>query len=140
MRRQNSGADQTLTICDGVEIFWSANGSSHRSDARVSPQCDFPMSKFFPFESNPTSVSLVGTDRVRLVGGDRECVLLRVVWKRGPLSGVNTYCVDPKSAVMLRDAAEGAEETTGMRIVRTTTFADFESNPALPPDTFRFPR
>jgi hypothetical protein len=47
-------------------------------------------------------------------------------------------CIDPISALILRDVAESEDEKTGIRIVRTTAFISYESNPTFPPDTFRF--
>jgi hypothetical protein len=140
MSRKNSGADRTIMICNGTETFYSGDGITiSRGDVRVTPQCDYPLSHFYPFENNPMAISIIGRDRVRLASGVRECVLLRVDWKRETLNGVNIYCVDPVSAVILRDAAEGTDARSGARLVKTTTFTEFEIDPVLPADTFEFP-
>ena len=137
MSRQNSGSDRTVFICDGVETFYSVDGHSYdRGEARVTPQCDLPLSKFYELDDNPVSISFVGRDKVRLADGDRPCVVIRATWKQGTLTTARTMCIDPAQPLILRDVVEREDEKTGMRAVNTITFTEFESNPAFPPDTF----
>ena len=139
MSRKNSGADQTILVCDGAETFYSGDGHSYyRGEARVTPQCDFPLSKFYELDNNPATTSVVGRDHVQLAEGDRECVLVRATWKHATVNTVRTMCIDPFSALILRDVAESEAEKTGIRMVHTTAFTSYESNPTFPPDTFRF--
>jgi hypothetical protein len=73
MSRRNTGADQTILVCDGAEAFYSSDGHSYyRSDAKVNPDCSFPLSMFYKLENNPATASLVGRDHVRLADGDRD--------------------------------------------------------------------
>jgi outer membrane lipoprotein-sorting protein len=139
MSRQNSGGDQTTMVCDGTETFYSGDGHSYyRGEANVTPQCNLPLSKFCQLENNPATASVVGRDHVRLVDGDRECVLVRTASKHGTVNAVRTMCIEPNSALILRDVAESEDEKTGIRTVKTTTFTSFEVNPSFQPDTFRF--
>jgi len=139
MSRQNSGADQTILVCDGAEAFYSGDGHSYyRSEAKVNADCTFPLSRFYKLENNPATASVVGRDHVRLADGDRDCVLVRAVWKRAMGSAVRTMCIDPSSALILRDVAESEDEKTRIRIVNTTAFTSYESNPTFSPDAFRF--
>jgi outer membrane lipoprotein-sorting protein len=136
MIRQDSGDDQTIFVCDGVETFYSGDGHSYYHQGKVNPQCDLPLSKFYELDTIPTSASLsvVGRDHV----GDKDCVVVRITWKQDKWTVVRTLCIDPDPArpLILRDVAES--EQTGLRAVKTTTYSDFESNPTFPPDTFRF--
>ena len=139
MIRKNTGADQTIMVCDGAEAFYSGDGHSYyRAEAKATPQCDFPLSKFYELDNNPTSAAVLGRDHVQLSGGDRECVVVRATWKHATLNTVRTLCIDPFSSLILRDVAEHENEKTGIRIVRTTAFAMYAINPTFPPDTFRF--
>jgi outer membrane lipoprotein-sorting protein len=138
MSRQNSGDDRTVLVCDGVEVFYSVDGRGYsRGEAKVNPLCEFPLSRFYNLEKNPIAVTIVGRDHVRLADGDRQCVLLRAAWKKATVNSVRTFCVDPAS-VILRDVDEIEDEKTGSRMVRTTTFITYESNPRFDPDTFKF--
>jgi hypothetical protein len=47
-------------------------------------------------------------------------------------------CIGSASALILRDVAESNAEHTAIRIVKTTTFISYESNPTFQPDTFKF--
>jgi len=139
MSRKNSGADQTILVCDGAETFYLGDGHSYyRGEARVTPQCDFPLSKFYELDNNPATTSVVGRDHVQLAEGDRECVLVRATWKHATVNTVRTMCIDPLSALILRDVAKSDDEKTGIRMVHTIAFTSYESNPTFPPDTFRF--
>ena len=139
MSRKNSGADQTILVCDGAETFYSGDGHSYyRGEARVTSQCDFPLSKFYELDNNPATTSVVGRDHVHLAEGDRECVLVRATWKHATVNTVRTMCIDPFSALILRDVAESEDEKTAIRMVHTTAFTSYESNPTFPPYTFRF--
>ena len=140
MSRQNSGDDRTVMVCDGIEVFYSVDGHGYsRGEAKVNPLCEFPLSKFYNLEKNPISVTIVGRDHVRLADGDRQCILVRAAWKRDTVNSVRTLCVDPAAAVILRDVAEIEDEKTGSRMVKTTTFISYESNPRFQSDTFKFP-
>ncbi len=139
MSRQNSGDDGTVMACDGIAAYYSGDGHSYsKHEARVTPQCDLPLSKFYGLENNPTTLSFVGRDHVRLVDGDRNCVVVRAAWKRGTEDDVRTMCIDPDRLLILRDVVVSQIEGAGIRSVKTTTLRDFESNPVFPPDTFRF--
>ena len=139
MSRRNSGADQTILVCDGAKTFYSGDGHSYyRGDAKVTPQCDFPLSKFYDLDNNPATTSVVGRDHVQLSEGDRECVVVRATWKHATVNTVRTMCIDPFSALILRDIAETEDEKTGIRMVHTTAFTSYESNPTFPPDSFSF--
>ena len=141
MSRQNSGSDRTVLVCDGVETFYSAEGHSyHKGDARVTPQCDLPLNKFFGLDKIPASASfsVMGRDQVQFAEGERRCVLLRAAWKQGTVIAARTMCIDPARPLILRDVSEGEDERTGIKSVKTTTFSDFESSPSFPPGTFRF--
>jgi len=62
-------------------------------------------------------------------------VLVRATWKHGTANTVCTMCIDPAAALILRDVAESNDENTVTRMVKTTTFISYESNPTFPPDT-----
>ena len=124
---------------DGTEAFYSGDGHSYyRSEASVNPDCNFPLSKFYRLENDPASAVVVGRDHVQLTDGERECVLVRAVWRHATANVVHNMCIDPASALILRDVAESEDEKTGMRMVNTTVFTSFESNPKFLPDTFKF--
>jgi hypothetical protein len=110
-----------------------------RGDAKVNYLCDFPLSKFYNLEKDPLTVAISGRDHVRLADGDRQCVLVRAAWKHGSINAIRTLCIDPAAAVILRDVAEIEDEKTGSRMVKTTTFVSYESNPRFQSDTFKFP-
>ena len=96
MSRQNSGGDRTIMVCDGVQTFYSGDGHSYyKGEARVTPQCDLPLSKFFELKDNPASILVVGRDHVLLADGDRHCVVVRATWKQGTVNTVRTMCIDP---------------------------------------------
>jgi len=139
MSRQNSGSDRTIMICDGAETFYSGDGHNYyKGEAKVTPQCDLPLNKFYDLYSSPASVSVIGEDHVRLTDGERRCVMIRAVSKQRTVNTVRTMCIDPSRPLILRDVIEKEDEKTGIRSVTTTTFIDFESNPTFSPDTFRF--
>jgi outer membrane lipoprotein-sorting protein len=138
LSRRNSGSDQTVFVCDGVETFYSGDGHNYyRGEVRATPQCDLPLSKFYAFEDNAASISVVGRDHVQLADGDRQCIVVRAAWKQGTVNAVRTMCIDPARPLILRDVVESEDERTGNRSVKATTFSDFESNPTFLPDTFR---
>src|SRR5664279_3787089 len=57
MSRQNSGSDRTVFVCDGVATFYSSDGRSYdRGEARVTPQCNLPLSMFYELDNNPASI------------------------------------------------------------------------------------
>ena len=92
MRRENSGDDQTILVCDGAEAFYSGDGHSYyRSDAKANPDCSFSLSRFYELEDNPATAAVVGRDYVRLTARDRDCVLVRASWKHG--RGHSSYYV-----------------------------------------------
>jgi outer membrane lipoprotein-sorting protein len=137
MRRENSGGDQTVLVCDGTDSFYSGDGHSYyRSPAKANPDCDFPLSSFYQLSNDPTSALLLGHDHVALADGDHACDVVRAEWKAAAAHVVRTMCIDPASGLIWRDVSEN--ESAGMRAVVTTTFTSYESSPALPPDTFKF--
>ena len=139
MRRENSGDDQTILVCDGAEAFYSGDGHSYyRSDAKANPDCSFSLSRSYELEDNPATAAVVGRDYVRLTARDRDCVLVRASWKHGAADTVRTMCINPAAAFILRDVAESNDEQTAIRIVKTTTFLSYESNPTFQPDAFKF--
>jgi len=139
MSRQNSGSDRTILVCDGVETFYSGDGHSYyKGDAKVTPQCDFPLSKFYGLGNDAAALSITGRDHVRLANGDRACLVVRAAWKHGTVSAVRTMCIDPATALILRDVIASEDERTGVNSVKETIFIEYESNPTFPPDTFRF--
>jgi outer membrane lipoprotein-sorting protein len=141
MSRQNSGSDRTVMVCDGADVFYSGDGRSyykHKDEAKVTPQCDLPLIKFYESYNRPTSVSVVGEDHVRLTDGERRCVVIRALLKQETVNTVRKMCIDPSRPLILRDVIEKEDERTGIRSFTTTTFIDFESNPTFSPDTFRF--
>jgi outer membrane lipoprotein-sorting protein len=139
MRRENSGDDQTILVCDGAEAFYSGDRRSYyRSEAKVNPDCSFSLSGFYKLENNPATAEVVGRDHVRLADGERDCVLVRATWKHGTANTVRTMCIDPAAALILRDVAESNDENTVIRMVKTTAFISYESNPTFPLDTFSF--
>lgn len=139
VRRQNSGDDRTILVCDGAEAFYSGDGHSYYKDnAKVNSGCHLPLLEFYHLDENPDSVSILGEDDVRLADGDHHCVMVRAMWKQETRSTVRTMCIDPSRPLILRDVIETGNEKTGMRSITTTTFIDFESNPTFSPETFRF--
>src|SRR2546430_479719 len=45
MRRENSGDDRTVLVCDGAESFYTGDGHSYyRNSAKTNQDCDFPLS------------------------------------------------------------------------------------------------
>jgi outer membrane lipoprotein-sorting protein len=139
MRRENSGDDQTILVCDGAEAFYSGDGRSYyRSEAKVNPDCSFSLSRFYALDDNPATAEVVGRDHVRLADGDQDCVLVRATWKHATTNAARTMCIDPAAALILRDVAESNDENTAIRMVKTTTFISYENNPTFQPDTFSF--
>lgn len=139
LSRQLIGDDRTILVCDGVETFYSGDGRSYyKGQARVTPQCDFPLSKFYDLAYNWASISVVGRDHVRLADGDRPCVVVRAALNQGTATAIRSMCIDPTRPLILRDVIESTDQGTGITAVKTTTFSDFESDPTFPPDTFRF--
>ena len=115
MRRQNSGSDRTVLVCDGVETFYSGDGHSyHKGEARVTPQCDLPLSRFYELDNIPASasVSFMGRDHVQFGEGERRCVVVRAAWKQGTVNVARTMCIDPARPLILRDIIEGEDERT----------------------------
>jgi hypothetical protein len=51
---------------------------------------------------------------------------------------VRTLCIDPSRPLILRDAVKTENQKTGITSITATTFIDFESDPTLSPETFRF--
>jgi hypothetical protein len=133
MRRENSGDDQTLLVCDGTESFYTGDGHGYyRNPVRVNPDCEFPMRSSYQLAEGLVSIALVAHDHVVLTDGSHACDVLRAEWK----GAVRTMCIDPTSGFILRDAMNINKE--GMRSVTTATFVSYESNPVFPPDTFKF--
>lgn len=121
MRRENSGGDQTVLVCDGVDFFYSGDRHSYyRGPAKGNPDCISPLRSFYRLRNNPASVSIVGHDHVLLADGDYACEVVRAEWKSPAIHIVRTMCIDPTSGLMLRDVTESAN--ADMRTVVTTTF------------------
>jgi outer membrane lipoprotein-sorting protein len=137
MRRENSGDDQTILVCDGAESFYSGDGHNYyRNSAKINQDCDFPLGSSYQLGKDPVSVSIVGHDHVGLADGNHGCDVVRAEWKVAAGGSVRTMCIDPTSGLILRDVTEINSES--MRSVRTATFTSYESNPTFPPDTFKF--
>jgi outer membrane lipoprotein-sorting protein len=137
MRRENSGDDQTVLVCDGTESFYTGDGHGYyRNSAKANQDCDFPLRSFYQFGKDPVSVLIVGHDHVLLADGNHACDVVRAEWKDAARRVIRTMCIDPASGFILRDVTDADKD--GMRSVTTTTFTSYESNPTFPPDTFKF--
>lgn len=137
VRRENSGSDQTVLVCDGTDSFYTGDGHSYyRSPAKTNPDCNLPLNSFFKLGKDPISALIVGHDHVVLADGPHACDVVRAEWKDGTRHIVRTMCIEPSSGLVLRDIKDS--ENAGMRLVTTTTFTSYESNPTFPPDTFTF--
>jgi outer membrane lipoprotein-sorting protein len=137
LRRENSGADRTILVCDGVESFYSGDGHNYyRTDAKVNPDCNYPLSSFYKLSPNPISASIVGDDHVTLADGEHSCDIVRAEWTLHGTHVLRTMCIDPTSGLILREIVEN--DRAGMRMISTITFTSYELNPEFSPDTFRF--
>ena len=139
MSRQNSGDDQTVIVCDGLETFYSGDGHSYyRNDAQATPQCNLPLINFYQPWSSTIAAKIVGEDHVSLPDGEQRCVIVRASFKQGSANVVRTMCIDPVRPVILRDVFEGTDEKSGIKSLRTVTFVSFESKPVFSADDFTF--
>jgi outer membrane lipoprotein-sorting protein len=137
MRRENSGSDRTMLICDGTESFYSGDGHSYyRGPAGANPDCNFPLSSFYKLADSPRSASIVGHDHITLADGDHACDVVRAEWQRTTAQVTRTMCIEPTSGLILRDVKEG--ESSGLRTVVTTTFVSYEGKPSFASDAFKF--
>jgi len=137
MRRENSGDDQTVLVCDGTESFYMGDGHNYyRNSAKVNQDCDFPLSSSYSLGKDPVLASITGHDQVVLADGSHACDVLRAEWKGPATRVVRTMCIDPASGFILRDITESDKQ--GVRSVVTTTLTSYESNPTFPPETFKF--
>jgi len=138
MRRENSGDDRTLLVCDGTESFYSGDGLSYyRNPATLHSDCSLPLVSLFRLSDDAVSVSVISKDHVVLAQGDRACTVVRAEWR--PPTGatvVRTMCIDPEWDLILRDVT--VTETAKMRISVTSTFLSYESNPKFSSNTFHF--
>jgi len=133
MRRENSGDDQTVLVCDGTESFYMGDGHSYyRNSAEANQDCNFPLSSSYQLPKDPVSVSIVGHDRIALADGSHACDVVLAESK----NAVRTMCIDPTSGFILRDVRTFNNE--GIQSVTTATFTSYESNPTFPPDTSKF--
>jgi hypothetical protein len=140
----NSGDDRTVRVCDGTQEFYSADGLTY-SLSKANGQCGLPLLSFYQPSlmnligpnSKPLSVSVVGEDHVRLIDGDRRCVLVRVVSVQETIHAVRTMCIDPVRPIILRDVVSGENEASHYKWSTTTTFTSFENNPTFAQDAFR---
>jgi outer membrane lipoprotein-sorting protein len=133
MRRENSGDDQTLLVCDGTESFYTGDGHNYyRNPVRVNQDCEFPMRSSYQLAEGLVTISLVAHDHVVLMDGSHACDVLRAEWK----GAVRTMCIDPMSGLILRDITEINKD--GVRSTRTATFTSYEGDPTFSPDLFRF--
>jgi outer membrane lipoprotein-sorting protein len=139
MRRENSGDDQTVLICDGTESFYMGDGHNYyRSSAKANQDCNFPLGASYQLAKDSASASITGHDHVVLADGSHACNVLRVEWKAAAGRGVRTMCIDPTSGIILRDVTDINNESKNMRLVKTATFTSYETNPTFPPETFKF--
>lgn len=137
MRRENSGSDQTVLVCDGAESFYTGDGHRYyRNSAEANQDCDFPLRSSYQLGKDPVSVLIVGHAHVALADGNHACEVVRAEWNDTARRVVRTMCIDPMSGLVLRDVMDANNE--GMRSVVTTTFTSYENNPTFPPDTFKF--
>src|SRR5216683_2717866 len=61
MRRENSGDDQTVLVCDGSESFYMGDGHNYyRNSAKANQDCDFPLRSSYQLGKDPVSVLIVG--------------------------------------------------------------------------------
>ena len=141
MKRENSGDDRTIMVCDGTNSYYSGDRLSYYRTPEK--ECVVPLFSFYEgINLVPSSLVMVGHDHVALKEGVHPCDEIRSDLKREAKNGipaihvVTTLCIDPVSGLILRLQSDG--ETNGMRIVTTTTFVSFEVNPSFPPDTFKF--
>lgn len=145
MRRENSGDDRTVQVCDGMDSFYSGDAPGfYRNPAVVSSGCNFPLSEFYQLEANPVSAAVIGRDDVQLADGLKACEVVRAEWNRDVEGGpgrwhiVRTMCIDSVRHLILRDSTESTDVARGLHSVETKTFTSFESNASLPPEAFRF--
>ena len=136
MRRENSGGDQTILVCDGVESFYMGDGHNYERNPEVNLDCVFPLRSSYQLEKDLVSLSIVGHDHVMLADGDHACDVVRAEWKISAGSSIRTMCIDPLLGLILREVTEA--NTERWRYVSTATFISYESNPTFPPDTFKF--
>jgi outer membrane lipoprotein-sorting protein len=135
MRRENSGDDQTILVCDGADSFYMGDGHNYyhdRNSADVNQDCEFPLRALYRLPEGPVSISFVEHDQAALTDGSRACDVFRAEWK----GGVRTMCIDPTSGLILRDFRDITKN--GLHSVMTTTFTSYESNATFPPDFFKF--
>jgi outer membrane lipoprotein-sorting protein len=136
MRRENSGSDQTILVCDGIESLYMGDGHNYyRGSATTNPDCDFPLSSFYKLQKDFVSASIVAHDQVVLADGNHICDVVRAEWKSAGSNVVRTMCIDPTSGFIWRDVTD--TNNAVMRSVETTTFTSYENNPTFPPDTFK---
>ena len=137
MRRENSGDDQTVLVCDGAESFYTGDGHNYyRNSAKANQACNFPLGSSYQLAKDAVSISSAGHDHVVLADGNHACDVVRAEWKVAAGRSVRTMCIDPISGLILRDVTEINGES--MRSVTTATFTSYEGNPKFPPDTFKF--
>lgn len=137
VRRENSGSDRTMLVCDGNQSFYSGDGHSYyREPAGANPDCNFPLSSFYKLADPPRSASIVGHDHIALADGDHACDVVRAEWQRKTAHVMRTMCIEPTSGLILRDVKE--RESSGVRSVVTTTFVSYDGKPSFAPDTFKF--
>lgn len=133
MKRENSGDDQTILVCDGAESFYMGDGHGYyRGSAAVDSDCSFPLKSLYQLAANATSLSMVGRDQVLLADGSHSCDVVRAEWD----GTVRTMCIDPKTGLNLRDVMISNKD--GKRLSHTTTFISFKSEVGFPPDAFEF--
>ena len=139
VRRENSGDDQTVLVCDGTESFYMGDGHNYyRNRVEATREdCDFPLRASYQLGKDPVSVSIIGHDHVVLADGNHACDVVRAEWKYAEGSSIRTMCIDPASGLILRDVTD-KDLLGGMRSFETATFASYESNPTFPRDTFKF--
>ncbi len=133
MKRENSGDDKTVLVCDGVESFYMGDGHGYyRGSAAINSDCSFPLNSLYQVAANATSLSIIGRDQVLLADGSHACDVVKVEWD----GAVRTMCIDPKTGLNLRDVVIINKD--GKRLSQTTTFTSYEKDVAFPPDAFKF--
>ena len=139
MRRENSGGDQTLLVCDGRESFYSGDRHSYyRNPAKVNSDCSLPLVPLFQLGKPVDSASIISNDHVNLSEGDRACIVVHTEWRQSTTTVVRDMCIDPEWNLILRDVTVTENKTADMHVSATTTFRSYESNPSFSPQIFHF--
>ena len=144
MRRESTGADNAISVCDGTDKFYTGDGHGfYRTPAAVSNDCNLPLAEFYKLEDSPTSAVITGRDRVQLTEGLRECDVVRAEWTVDVndtgrhWQAIRNMCIDTERLLILRDTLESTDSASDLHSLRTITFLSLEKNPLFTPDTFQ---